>query len=99
VPRGAERERAILAAALSIVGEVGYVAAVARRAGASKAAIYRRWPNEAALVRAALDAEDAASVSDTGALRTDLLASPRPSPATSCRPTSTADWSTTWPRP
>ena len=81
MPRGAERERAILAAALSIVGEVGYDAtttdAVARRAGASKATIYRRWPNKAALVRAALDtldAEDASSVPDTGALRTDLLA-------------------------
>ncbi|WKG01167.1 TetR/AcrR family transcriptional regulator [Mycolicibacterium sp. HK-90] len=79
--RGAERERAVLAATVELLAERGYQAltidAVAARAGASKATIYRRWPNKAQLVRATLDAADAArnaSVPDTGQLRSDLLA-------------------------
>ncbi len=79
--RGLEREQAVLAATVELLGERGYQAltmdAVAARAGASKATIYRRWPNKPQLVRAALDAADAArnaSVPDTGQLRADLLA-------------------------
>lgn len=79
--RGMEREQAVLAATVELLGERGYPAltidAVAARAGASKATIYRRWPNKAQLVRAALDAADAArnaAVPDTGDLRGDLLA-------------------------
>ncbi|WP_074133012.1 TetR/AcrR family transcriptional regulator [Mycolicibacterium houstonense] len=79
--RGVEREQAVLAATVELLAERGYQAltmdAVAARAGASKATIYRRWPNKAQLVRATLDAADAArnaSVPDTGQLRSDLLA-------------------------
>lgn len=80
VERGAARERAILSAVIAVVGEVGYEAmtmdAVAARASASKATIYRRWRNKADLVRAALDAYDAetnATAPDTGTLRGDLV--------------------------
>lgn len=79
--RGMEREQAVLAATAELLVERGYAAlttdAVALRAGASKATIYRRWPNKAQLVRATLDAADAArnaSMPDTGALRSDLFA-------------------------
>ena len=58
------REQAVLAATAELLVERGYAAlttdAVAVRAGASKATIYRRWPNKAQLVRATLDAADAA---------------------------------------
>jgi AcrR family transcriptional regulator len=81
VVRGKEREDAILAAAIELIGEVGYAAltmdAVAARAQASKATIYRRWRNKAQLVKAALDAYDAdrnAAIPDTGDLRSDLVA-------------------------
>jgi AcrR family transcriptional regulator len=80
VERGAARERAILAAVVDVISEVGYEAltmdAVAARAGASKATIYRRWQGKADMVRAALDAYDAernATAPDTGALRGDLV--------------------------
>ncbi|WP_378741668.1 TetR/AcrR family transcriptional regulator [Nocardia brasiliensis] len=79
--RGAEREQAILAATIQLLGEIGYAAmtmdAVAARAQASKATIYRRWPGKPALVKAAMDAHDAAYVAaipDTGTVRGDLLA-------------------------
>jgi AcrR family transcriptional regulator len=49
--------------------------AVARRCGASKATIYRRWPGKTALVVAAAAALfHAPEVPDTGDLREDLLA-------------------------
>jgi AcrR family transcriptional regulator len=51
--------------------------AVAARAQASKATIYRRWRNKAQLVNAALDAYDASQnegLPDTGDLREDLYA-------------------------
>lgn len=76
-----EREQAVLAATAELLAERGYQAltmdAVAARAGASKATIYRRWPNKAQLVRATLDAADAArnaAMPDTGQLRSDLFA-------------------------
>lgn len=79
--RGQQRVDAILAAALDLITETGYAAltvdAVAARAGASKATIYRRWRNKAELIRAALDAYDAehnADIPDTGTLRGDLVA-------------------------
>ncbi|MBF6334140.1 TetR/AcrR family transcriptional regulator [Nocardia transvalensis] len=79
--RGLEREQAILAATYELLGEVGYggltMDAVAARAQASKATIYRRWPGKPALVKAAMDAHDAqyvAAIPDTGTLRGDLLA-------------------------
>jgi AcrR family transcriptional regulator len=79
--RGKPREDAILHSTLELLAELGYAAltmdAVAARAHASKATMYRRWRNKAALVKAALDALDAgdnAAIPDTGALRSDLVA-------------------------
>ena len=49
--------------------------AVARRCGASKATIYRRWPSKVALVvAAAAELFQPPEVPDTGDLRDDLLA-------------------------
>jgi len=57
-PRDASRDTAILEAALALVGELGYdrvsMDAVAARARASKATIYRRWSSKGALVSAAV---------------------------------------------
>ncbi|MFE3059232.1 TetR/AcrR family transcriptional regulator [Nocardia sp. NPDC059239] len=79
--RGQQRVDAILAATVELVAERGYPAltmdAVAARANASKATIYRRWRNKAELIKAALDAHDAqqnADIPDTGSLRGDLVA-------------------------
>jgi AcrR family transcriptional regulator len=81
VARGKQREDAILTSALELLGELGYEAltmdAVAARAHASKATLYRRWRNKTELVKAALDSLDAehnATIPDTGALRSDLVA-------------------------
>ena len=78
-PRDSARESAILAAALEVVAEFGYeqttIEAVARRAGASKATIYRRWAGKRELVVAALSAHQGGELApvDTGTLREDLL--------------------------
>lgn len=75
-----EREREILEATLTVLGEVGYdlltMDAVATRAKASKATLYRRWKSKPELVVAAVMAghRGAGSVPDTGSLRGDLLA-------------------------
>ena len=54
----AAREQAILAAAAELVAEIGYervtVDAIAARARASKATMYRKWPGKAELVADAL---------------------------------------------
>ena len=79
-PRDAAREEAILRAALDEVAEVGYdavtIEAVARRAGASKATIYRRWASKQQMVVAAVSALQGGELApiDTGSLRGDLLA-------------------------
>lgn len=58
----------------------GYAAlsleAVARRAGAGKAALYRRWPSKAAMAREALNQVglDLTAVADQGSLRADIQA-------------------------
>ena len=82
--RGEARERAILAATLDVLVDLGYegmtMDAVAARSRASKATIYRRWRGKPELVKAALDSHDAAlaaEVPDTGSLRGDLLAALR----------------------
>ena len=78
--RGAELVAAILSAALAELTEHGYaglsIEAVAKRAGASKASIYRRWETRAALVMDAVYTytPTAQEFVDTGVLRTDLLA-------------------------
>ena len=75
-----EREREILEATLMVLGEVGYdlltMDAVATRAKASKATLYRRWKSKPELVVAAVMAghRGAGAVPDTGSLRGDLLA-------------------------
>ncbi|WP_123735692.1 MULTISPECIES: TetR/AcrR family transcriptional regulator [unclassified Rathayibacter] len=77
------RDGVILDAALAVMAEVGYEAAtvdaVAARAGAARATVYRRWPTKTALAAAAvahLTAADAGSTDlpDLGSLRDDLLA-------------------------
>ncbi len=80
-PRDDEREEAILDAALELLTEIGYdrmsIGAVAARARASKATIYRRWQGKAELVAAAMRRrvdQDVADAPDTGSLRGDLLA-------------------------
>jgi AcrR family transcriptional regulator len=81
--RGEVSERAITDAVVALLVEVGYerltMDAVAARARAGKATIYRRWPNKAAMVLAALaqyGGQDRAgfALPDTGDLRADLLA-------------------------
>jgi AcrR family transcriptional regulator len=73
-----DREREILDAALEVLSEVGYdrltMDAVAQRAKASKATLYRRWNSKAMLVVDALATQKAIPpVPDSGDLRTDLL--------------------------
>jgi AcrR family transcriptional regulator len=73
------REQAILRAAYELLGEVGYEAlrfdAVALRARASKATLYRHWPGKAQLIAAAVRTCKASleDVPDTGTLRGDLV--------------------------
>jgi AcrR family transcriptional regulator len=77
--RGTELEQAILRAAADELTEAGYAGLtmdrVAQRAHTNKNAIYRRWPNRAALGVAAyrrlLEAE--LRIPDTGELRGDAL--------------------------
>src|SRR4051794_7072262 len=80
-PRDPRRRQAILAAAIALVGDVGYdrmtVEAIAARAGVSKPTIYRRWPGgKPAIVVEALRAlrAEAGALPDPGSLRGDLLA-------------------------
>ncbi len=75
------REEAILLAAMELLGEVGYdrmsVEAVAERARASKATVYRRWSNKGDLVVTAVSRYAGTAVEPrepTGDLRADLLA-------------------------
>lgn len=79
--RGPAREEAICAAVMELLAEVSYdaltVDAVAARAKASKATIYRRWAGKDALVVDVLHREflgDGRLPEDTGSLRGDLLA-------------------------
>jgi len=89
-PRDESRDAAILEATLEVLGEVGYdrltIDAVATRAKASKATVYRRYADKAALVVDAIgttkpaagpDGEPPCYWPDTGSLREDLLAGAR----------------------
>ena len=78
-PLDAGVQAALLRATQELLIEEGYERltcdAVAKRCGASKATIYRRWPNKLALViAAAQDLLPVPEVPDTGDLREDLLA-------------------------
>jgi AcrR family transcriptional regulator len=75
-----ERDKAIAAAVLQVLAEVGYrgltMDEVALTAGVSKATIYRRWSTKRDLLVALLEvaSEDCFVTSDRGSLRGDLLA-------------------------
>lgn len=78
--RGQALENAILQATWDEVRTVGYAKltmdGVAVRADAARSVIYRRWPNRATLVRAAMRHQLGSlsdDVPDTGELREDLL--------------------------
>jgi AcrR family transcriptional regulator len=81
-PRQSDIDQRLLVATRELLAEVGYarltVDAVAGRAGAGKAAIYRRYASRTELIYAALFADPAllhrADVVDTGSLAGDLCA-------------------------
>jgi AcrR family transcriptional regulator len=76
----ADRRTAICEAVFELLGEVGYdrmsMDAVAARARASKATIYRAWPNKPDLVMEAIKHRlgEGLEPADTGSLRGDLVA-------------------------
>jgi AcrR family transcriptional regulator len=76
-PRDPRIDGAVLRATVELLGETGYaelsVDAIARRAGTSKPAIYRRWPSKAHLVHEAVfPISDATELPDTGSLAGDV---------------------------
>jgi AcrR family transcriptional regulator len=76
-PRDKRIESAVLRAAAELLAETGYadlsVDVIARRAGTSKPAIYRRWPSKAHLVHEAVFPISAATaIPDTGSLAGDV---------------------------
>ncbi|MDT5137968.1 MAG: hypothetical protein QOD58_2230 [Mycobacterium sp.] len=76
-PRDPRIDAAVLDATVELLAETGYpgllVAAIAKRAGTSKPAIYRRWPSKAHLVHEAVFPIGAATaIPDTGSPREDL---------------------------
>ncbi|MGZ4617260.1 MAG: TetR/AcrR family transcriptional regulator [Frankiaceae bacterium] len=75
-----ERNRAIAAALIEVLAEVGYrgltMDEIAMAAGVGKAAIYRRWASKSDLIVSYLDGAltaDDVVVPDKGSLREDLL--------------------------
>lgn len=92
-PRDASRDAAIMSAAIEVLAEHGYermtMDQVAKRAGAGKATLYRRWPSKADLVAQAVSQFDTAptieELPDTGTLRGDLLELFRPQTADDAR--------------
>ncbi|MDT7745487.1 MAG: hypothetical protein QOE59_4565 [Actinomycetota bacterium] len=76
--RGEHARRRVLRAALEVLADEGMpgftIESVARRAGASKATVYRHWPSPSALLVDAMDAEFRPFPDvDTGDLRADLV--------------------------
>ncbi len=76
-PRNPAIDAAVLRSTLAVLGESGYgrltLEEVARRAGTTKPAIYRRWPNRQRLVLAALGERlGQARTPDTGCSLCDL---------------------------
>jgi AcrR family transcriptional regulator len=77
-PRSPAVDQSIRDAALALLVEQGYggmsMEGIAARAGVGKAAIYRRWPNKAAVIVDALRGHDAMQVPlpDTGDVQADV---------------------------
>ena len=76
-PRDPRIDSAVLQSTVELLGETGYaglsVDAIARRAGTSKPAIYRRWPSKAHLVHEAVFPINAGTeLPDTGSLAGDV---------------------------
>jgi AcrR family transcriptional regulator len=76
-PRDPRIDGAVLQATVDLLGETGYaelsVDAIARRAGTSKPAIYRRWPSKAHLVHEAVfPINSGTELPDTGSLAGDV---------------------------
>ncbi|GAB2995403.1 TetR/AcrR family transcriptional regulator [Mycobacterium bourgelatii] len=76
-PRDPRIDGAVLSATVELLAETGYpklsVAAIAKRAGTSKPAIYRRWPSKAHLVHEAVfPIGTATEIPGTGSLHEDL---------------------------
>jgi AcrR family transcriptional regulator len=76
-PRDKRIDSAVLHATVELLGKTGYadlsIDAIARRAGTSKPAIYRRWPSKAHLVHeAAFPIGAATELPDTGSLADDV---------------------------
>ncbi len=76
-PRDPRIDDAVLRATVELIGETGYadlsVDAIARRAGTSKPAIYRRWPGKAHVVHEAVfPTSEATTLPDTGSLAGDV---------------------------
>ena len=76
-PRDPRIDGAVLDATVELLGETDYaslsVDAIARRAGTSKPAIYRRWPSKAHLVHEAVfPVNEATELPSTGSLRDDV---------------------------
>lgn len=77
-PRDAALDASILQATMELLGESGIAAvtmeAVAQRAGAGKASLYRRWKSKDELLAEALTLYSPIDVEvDTGSLRNDLV--------------------------
>jgi AcrR family transcriptional regulator len=78
IRRGRRARERVMQAALAVLAERGLAGftmdAVAQRAGASKATVYRHWPSQASLL---VDAAETVSATfplpETGHLRTDLI--------------------------
>jgi AcrR family transcriptional regulator len=76
-PRDKRIDSAVLRSTVELLAETGYaglsVDAIARRAGTSKPAIYRRWPSKAHLVHEAVfPITDATALPDTGSVTGDV---------------------------
>lgn len=79
-PRDPAVDDAAVAAAVRLIAEDGYanltMERIAERAGVSKAALYRRWPNKVSLVADAVEASARQQLTppDTGRVRDDVVA-------------------------
>ncbi len=76
-PRDKRIDSAVLRSTVELLAKTGYaelsVDAIARLAGTSKPAIYRRWPSKAHLVHEAVfPISDATALPDTGSLAGDV---------------------------